>query len=158
MNIAAIPQDRGRAEGFSLVELLVVLAIVAGVLALAARRFDGKGGNPSAYAAAFELAGHLRATRAHAIGKNRLQVFDIDADNRTYQSSQSVRPIPVPKSVVLTFATARENQKGASAARILFYPNGGSTGGVIGLSQGGRTVSVTTDWLTGAVTIERQNQ
>ena len=140
--------------GMTLVELLVVLVILALAYAMAVPSFRGSTERVEIRVVAEKLAGNLRAVRASAIGKNQAMALSFDAINKTYRIDGSDAAIPLPSRFAVTVVTARETVRGAADTRLLFFPDGGSSGGRITLGDADRTITVAISWLTGQVTIE----
>ena len=139
----------GRAAGFSLIEMIVVLA----VLALVATIFLGRGPMRSrgveAAGAARTLAGAMRLARSQAIATDRTTSLSVDPARHLYASGGGVHGLPGE------IALAVQGPDGASARAltILFRPDGSSTGGSVALADGARTLHVTVDWITGRVVL-----
>ena len=137
-----------RQAGFTLLEVLVVVAIVALVasvsLPLLHRPFEGL----RLQAAASELLAALRATRSAAILRGTEAVLTIDVDRHTFGSSTgSIRPFPAEITAKLTFASIE--RAGPSQGGFRFFPDGSSTGGDVTLSLRGRVAKICIDWVTG---------
>ena len=145
--------SRGASAGFSLIELIVVMAILAIALAIAVPRHAKTASKPVLLATAFELAASLGAVRAQAIGRNQDQEFVLDLTSKSYSSSSSLRALP--PGVSLSFETAQDTLRATSEARLIFYPTGGSSGGRIVLSTNQGRVIITVEWLTGMASVER---
>jgi general secretion pathway protein H len=137
----------GTRSGFSLIEMLAALAIVALAAALAmplalrpsdALRLD---------AAAQELVAALRLTRAAAIVHNADAALTIDVARRTFESpAVPARPLPADLAVKLKIA---EPERAPSQGGFRFFPDGSSTGGDMVLALRGRETKICVDWLSG---------
>ena len=143
------------ANGFSLLEMLVVLAILAAVLTVALPQVQRPGATANLNAVTVELAAGLKALRARAISANRDEAFTFDPETKFYTLGRFARAISVPKSIAVSFETARQAVRAPTDARLIFYPSGGSSGGRIALTQDQRRAVITIDWMTGGVAIER---
>jgi general secretion pathway protein H len=145
---------RPRAEsGFTLIELVVVLALAALLLAFVAPRMMGSHGSASLEGAARQMAAALRDTRSEAIRRNRSQAFAIDAEAPSYRSAVSSRPVMLPQATSLVLYTTTDEQVDEASGAIRFFPDGSSTGGGIRLRRGGAAVEIRVDWLTGRVSL-----
>ena len=143
--------------GFSLVELIIVLAILAAAYSMAMPSYKRTATKPSLRAAAIQVAADLRAVRAHAIARNQDVALVVDLTSQTYTTPLG-NPKAVPRGIALSFQAAQDMPRRPFDARVIFYPSGGSSGGRIVLSSIEDRVVVSVDWLTGSVTLERDAQ
>ncbi|UEM24404.1 GspH/FimT family pseudopilin (plasmid) [Skermanella mucosa] len=140
------------ANGFTLLEMLVVLAIMALVAALALPDLGRLAPSLRQRAAAGELAAALRDARGQAIRSNDETVLTLDIGSGTY--ALSYRPDTRQLGAFDFFMrTAIQETEGDRVGSIRFFPDGSSTGGRISLSSGRSSHTVTVDWLTGHVRI-----
>jgi general secretion pathway protein H len=148
----ARPRRKVHARGFTLLEMLAVLLLIA--LAAGAISVSVSKGLSSARvrAASAELAAALRATRAQAIVKGEDQTFDLDIRTASYRAAGG-HEVKLPRGMRLSITSAREDQPDGHTGRIRFFPDGSSTGGHIVLQRGARRWQVNVAWLTGAVSV-----
>ncbi len=136
--------------GFTLVEMLVVLAIMAITLTISLPYVRGSGDVRMLEATAQVLAARLRATQSTAMFKNAEQTLTIDLKH-----SRILDPVYLmPEGLTLKVTTA-ENAITADTASILFFADGGSTGGKIILMKSNSAQELAINWLTGAVVISK---
>lgn len=145
---------RDRARGFTLVEVMVVMVIIALVMGLVATSMTRSISSAEARAASRKLVASLRYTRARAIIDKKEQVFQVDTENRSYLAPGR-KLITLPKGVDVTITTARSEFTSESVGGIRFFPDGGSTGGHIELTVNEREYRVNVAWLTGETQLER---
>ncbi|MGD9021675.1 MAG: GspH/FimT family pseudopilin [Lysobacterales bacterium] len=153
MNIRSDMQA-GRAGGFTLVEVTVVMVIIALVMGLVATSMSRSVSGAEARAAARELVSSLRYTRAQAILDKSEKVFEVDTDERSYQAPGREQ-VKLPEGVDITITTALSEITADGIAGIRFFPDGGSTGGHIELTVNEREYRVNVAWLTGETRLER---
>ncbi len=146
---------RGRATaGFTLLEMLVVLAIIAAASVLAMAAFgDGLRG-ARLQAAAKEVAAQLRFTRSVAIASGVPQDFVIDPRARAWRAPNG-RHGRLPDTGELVFTGARDLGPTAGEGAVRFFPDGAATGGRVRLAANGGGWDVDIAWLTGEVRVHR---
>lgn len=144
----------GRVPGFTLLEVLVVLVIIAMATAMAAMAFSGGLDGMRLRSSSKEIAAQLRHTRTQAIATGRPQRFTIDPRGHRWQGSGN-RHGKIPQSLGVDFIGAREVQPQAGEGGILFFPDGASTGGRVQLSVKRAVWRIDVSWLTGEVTLAR---
>jgi general secretion pathway protein H len=140
--------------GFTLVEIMVVMVIIALVMGLVATSMSRSISGAEARAASRELVASLRYTRARAIIDKAEQVFLVDTENRSYQAPGRDR-VELPEGVDLTITTATTELVSDAVSGIRFFPDGGSTGGHIELTVNKREYRVNVAWLTGETQLEK---
>ena len=141
---------QGRARGFTLLELVLVLALIALASLLAAAALGGGFDGMRLRAAAKEVAAQLRFTRAQAIATGEPQRFTLDPRSHRWTAPRG-RSGALPRQLALAFVGAREVQPAEGVGAILFFPDGASTGGHVQLALGDAAWRVESAWLTGQV-------
>lgn len=138
------------ARGLTLVELLVVLAII-GLALIAVPKFVA--GTPSVKlrAATDEMVATLRQLHEAAIRSQTTTELMLDPATRTYRLSTSTGTRELPSVVTRAGFIPAAFQRGERIARILFYADGSASGGTIRLLHGALSASIRVDWLTGRV-------
>lgn len=145
---------RGRSAGFTLLEMLVVLAIIAAGSLLAMAAFgDGLRG-ARLHGAAKEVAAQLRFTRALAIATGMPQEFVIDPASRAWRAPKG-RHGRLPDIGELAFTGARELQPTPGEGAVRFFPDGAASGGRLRMAANGGGWEVDVAWLTGEVRVRR---
>lgn len=146
-----------RANGFTLVELMVVIIIVGLALALVGTSISRSVSSAEMRTAARKLAASLRYTRTHAILAKSEQVFLLDTENRSYQAPER-DPVELPEGMNVQMTTARSELTSENVGGIRFYPDGGSTGGHVLLEANERVYRINVAWLTGEASVQREEQ
>jgi general secretion pathway protein H len=141
-----------RHRGFSLIELLVVLAVMGFALVLIVGYKAPWSRSLGLDGTAAELASGLRLARSQAIADNRPVAFALDLSAHRYRAGGEP-PRQLPAALAITLLTVNGEQRSAALGDISFNPDGSSTGGRITLADGTRRVAVGVDWLTGRVTV-----
>lgn len=143
-----------RAAGFSLLEMLLVVGLIAIASTLAAMALTGGLEGMRLRSSAKEIASQLRYTRAQALATGQPQRFVIDPAAHTWQAPND-RSGDIPESLAVEFTGVREAQARAGEGGILFFTDGASTGGRIQLQARQAAWRVDVAWLTGEVSLSR---
>ena len=138
------------ASGFTLLEILAVLAVIGLALAVTAFNLDGGLQRAKLDGSAREIAASLRHTRTVALMDRQPQWFTLDLKARSFASPGREAKL-LDSGTVLHVTSAAEDADRPGVARIRFFPDGSSTGGHIELARAQRAVRIDVDWLTGAV-------
>ncbi len=143
-------RDQSWEAGFTLIEMLVVLAILALAATAVVPLLSGGTEGLRLQMAAGELAAAFRVTRSAAILRHTETSLMIDVDRRTFTSSVvSTRPFAADIEAKLTFASGIGSAP--SGGGFQFFPDGSSTGGDVLLTLHGKQSRLCIDWLTGEV-------
>lgn len=139
--------------GFTIIELLVVMVIMALAYTLASPMISSGVSGAELKASARQIAAGLRKARSDAISRRQESVLTLDLATRQFQLTGDARVYRLPPSVAVKVFTAQSELVGGTAGSIRFFPDGGSTGGRITLSANARNYDVDINWLTGQVVI-----
>lgn len=141
-------------RGYTLMEVLVVLAIIGLVLATIPLMAGDRRPGTETRAAAIEVASALRQTRSRAVAQFSSEVFVLDTEGHSYQIGAAGPRKTLPESLSLSLYTARSELQDENTGRIRFFPDGSATGGRVTLARDNRQYVVAVDWLTGSVSLE----
>ncbi|MCM2336272.1 MAG: GspH/FimT family pseudopilin [Pseudomonas sp.] len=143
-----------RVRGVSLLEMLLVIALIAGASVLAMAAFGGGMAGMQLRSEAREIAAQLRFTRTHAIATGQPQRFTIDPRAHAWTAPRN-RSGTVPEALGVTFTGAREVQPREGEGAIVFFADGASTGGRVQLRRERAAWNIDVAWLTGEVKLRQ---
>ena len=142
-----------RERGFTMVELLVVLAIAAALLAIAPVALQRYRESTDYRDTVRTMTAALTEARHSAISGGRVVAFSVDLGARHYGVDGGARR-DLPESIAVR-ATVADTDLVDNVARIRFFPGGNATGGSIEVVRAsGSGVRLRTDWLDGRVSLE----
>ena len=142
-----------RVRGFTLVELLVVFAILALLMGLAPIAFSRMRDAANYRDALRGVMTEMRAARQQALISRTETRFIVDLVQRSYRiDGQRTYIIAEPLQMRVTMAGVEAMEQEAG---IRFFPGGGATGGSVDiLRPSGEGARLRVDWLSGRVSLE----
>ena len=147
--------EKGRwVQGFTLLELMVVLAIAALIASITLPNLKLPGFASNAATAARQIASGLAKARQAAIFSNRESRFILNMENKTF-SIDGGPPIELSGIQKVSLLTADRDVLSETEGAIRFYPDGSAGGGEITVLDGtGTTASLKINWLTGRIILD----
>ncbi|KRG69653.1 type II secretion system protein XpsH [Pseudoxanthomonas dokdonensis] len=142
------------AQGVTLLEMLLVIALIALVGTLSAVVLTGGLSGMQLRSQAKQLAAQLRYTRTQAMARGESQQFVIQPDAHRWQAAADHHG-EIPQALAIRFTGARQAQPAKGQGAIVFFSDGGSTGGRIELQDKRAVWRIDVAWLTGEVSVSR---
>ena len=139
-------------RGFTLIEILALLAILGVALALIVGYRAPASSGLDLRASAASLAAGLRLARSEAIVKNRAVTFDLDLAGHRFRAG-SAPPQSLPPGLSIELLTIAGERRNAREGDIRFNPDGSSSGGRITIADADWAMLIGVDWLTGRVSV-----
>jgi len=139
-----------RAAGLSLLEMLLVIALIAAIGLITAAGLSRGFAGMQLRSAGKDIANQLRMVRAQAIARGEPQRFVIEPARRRWQGTNQ-RQGDVPTQLQVQFEGAAQLATAPGQGVIEFHPDGGSSGGRIRLQREGAEWRIDVGWLTGEV-------
>lgn len=148
-----------RPSGFSLLEMMLVMALIAAASLLAVAAFGTGMQGMKMRAGAKDVAAQMRFARAVAISTGQPQDVIIDPAARQWQGAKG-RSGSLPNVGEVVFTGARTTmfdpgEQNAGKGTVRFFADGAATGGRVRLLANGGGWDVDVGWLTGDVRVKR---
>jgi len=154
--------DRGPTGGFTLLELLVVLALAGLLMSLVPSLISAAVPGAKLRVESRDLAVSLRNSRNRAISSG-VQVDVTISSNPPHYIIDKEEPHELPSEVTIAARNIMDLQYGYRMMppdrvtndifKVRFYPDGSSSGALISLRHDMQAYTVTVDWLLGRVSI-----
>jgi general secretion pathway protein H len=151
---------RTAALGFTLLELLVTLAIIGIISSLAVPAIASRLNENRTSESARLLKGFMEAARTAATTRGEPLAVVWNAELHGFElrrpepdrSAHSPPALAIPRDLEVAFGRdPAAPEGGRPTVGFLFYPLGGSTGGAVTIGETGAEISLTVDALTGAI-------
>ncbi len=127
--------------GFSLMEMLLVLALIAVMTAVAVPVANRQSGGTELRATAHQFASLMRTARGAAIRDNAERALVVDPAGRRFWVEGLTKAYPVAGHIEVRLTAPPQG--------LQFFADGSATGGRVVLAAGGHTAVVELDGLTG---------
>lgn len=154
MKISASDQVHARQRqgerGFTLLELLIVLALLGLGMAAIGNLARAPSGASDVAAAVRTATMTLEAARARAIGSGRVAAVAIDPEARMLIPAETGQGVHLGEGITISASVAREASRDGMP-RILFFPDGTSTGGRLTIANAAAEKGIVVHWLTGTI-------
>lgn len=144
---------RRRARGFTLVELLVVMAIAAVAMTAVPTLFSAAFPGLEMKSAARRTAATLRLARESAIRRGEETSVLVDLEHHRLTLA-GYRALSLPERLSLRLDAASSELIDEQRGTIRFFPDGSSTGGRLVLAHGGHGYQIGVTWLTGRIELD----
>jgi general secretion pathway protein H len=145
--------DPSAEDGFTLLEIVCVLAIIGILAAIALPAIPRATSRVGLEGYTVEVATLLRVDRDAAIRQRRPVATQIDAPTRSLRSGATGRVVRVPDDVRFEAILATRCNQRPAGTTIDFFASGMSCGGTIRLIRQQVGYDVRVNWLTGGIEI-----
>jgi general secretion pathway protein H len=143
----------GGEDGFTLIEIVCVLAMISLLAALILPAIPRGTSRTRLEAFALQAAGLLKTDRLAAMQRRMRVATELDPISRSIRSGATGSSVVLPPDVGFDAVLATRCNQRAAGRTIDFFPSGMSCGGTIALSRPGGGFQVRVNWLTGGVEV-----
>jgi general secretion pathway protein H len=147
----------GAERGFTLLEMVCVLAIIALLAAVLLPFIPRETSRARLQAYALQTATLLNADRVAAISRRTSVATLVDAGARAIHSGAGPDSLHIPDDVRFDAILPQTCRQRAALSTISFFPNGTSCGGTIALTRLDAGFEIRVNWLTGRIEIVPRN-
>lgn len=140
-------------RGFSLIEVLLVLVLIATMAGIAVSFMSGSLEKARIQAVSKDLLSALKYTRGQAVIKHEQSVITFNVEEKTYQAPKK-KAVKIPDEIDINLYTASSDIVDDKVGRIRFFSDGSSTGGWVKLTYGKKIWKINVNWLTGEIRME----
>lgn len=145
--------DPGREDGFTLIEIVCVIALIAILAAIVMPSIPRGTSRARLESFAIDAAALLKADRNAAVRRRTPVTTEVNAMLRSLRSGATGRVVRVPDDVTFDAALATRCNQRPAGPTIRFFASGMSCGGVIALTRLGVGYEIRVNWLTGGIEV-----
>lgn len=143
----------GTEGGFTLLEVVCVVAIIAMMAAVLLPRMPRGTSRPRLEAYAIEIASLLKADRNAAIRRRGPIATEVSTHSRLIRSGATGKTVRIPEDITYQATLPQRCNQRVASSRIDFFASGMSCGGALMLTRYGVGYEVRVNWLMGGVEV-----
>lgn len=142
-----------RSSGFSLLELMLVLLLIALMFTMVPRMMGTGVSGAELKSSVRALNSAMKLARDAAINTRREAYVTVNVETREFTTTFESRTHKLNEQLTLKLFTSQADQLDQSTASFRFYPDGSSNGGRVTVGANEREFAIDIDWLTGRSSI-----
>lgn len=145
----AINVKKRKESGFTLIEIIVVIVLMAISASFVMARLGNSIPGARLKSVVREIAATMRYMKSKAQLHGKDEVLTLNLDDRSFSFDGKKKAFP--KEIKATFIDPDNGETDRGQWQITFYPEGGSSGGEIILTDSKRYFTITVDPVVGSV-------
>ena len=146
-------QFRKTQIGFSLIEIMLVMVLIAVMVGITATFMSGSLEQARLRAVSKDLISALKYTRGQAVIKHEQKSIVFNVKERTYRAPKK-KLVKIPDEIEMNLYTAESDIIDEDSGKIRFFSDGSSTGGWVKLTYRTKIWKINVNWLTGEIRME----
>jgi general secretion pathway protein H len=152
-NMMMTRQRMRSAAGFSLLELMLVVVLIALMFTMVPRMMGSGVSGAELKSSVRALNSAMKLARDAAINTRREAYVTINVETREFTTTFESRTHKLNEQLTLKLFTSQADQLDQATASFRFYPDGSSNGGRVTIAANEREFAIDIDWLTGRSSI-----
>lgn len=145
--------QRMRSSGFSLLELMLVVLLIALMFTMVPRMMGTGVSGAELKSSVRALNSAMKLARDAAINTRREAYVTVNVETREFTTTFESRTHKLNEQLTLKLFTSQADQLDQATASFRFYPDGSSNGGRVTVGANEREFAIDIDWLTGRSSI-----
>ena len=141
-------------DGFTLLELIIVLALMVVILGLSTAFFSGALPSAKLNGLSRDFSTAIRQARAVALNRGERQTLVVDLDMRTY-GLEGYTPRAIPPEIAVWIVDPSQGEIHRGRYVLIFHSTGGIEGGTILLASKKKTVAIEIDPIVGSIVVRQ---
>ena len=141
-------------SGFTLLELLIVIAIVGMLSSIAVAAIPISSPERDVHETADRIGSLLRAARSEALRGGQASAVRFDLDDRRILRTGGEGTLSLPETIAIEVTVAQRPAGASGRPAIAFRPDGTSSGGSVLIRGGGTERRLAVNWLTGGISAD----
>ncbi len=146
----------GIEAGYTLIELLVVMTILLLVVSIVPAAYSRLVPSAELQSTARKIMSDIRSVRMSALRVGDVGEVWFDELDHRYSNDSGRSWVELPDGMLLDFSSERKVSP-PQYETLFFFSEGGSSGGLIKLSNDTSAQSINVDWLTGKTELQYAN-
>lgn len=145
------PKRKTVEDGFTLLEMLIVIAISGLLIATVIPNFAPAISRAKLQSATRDIVSALRHCRGYAMVRGVDAVFELNTVQHKYKVPGKSKEFIISEDIDLGLFTTTSETIDESTGRIRFFPDGSATGGRVTLTGTNQINVIDVNWLTGEI-------
>lgn len=144
-------QIPGKINGFTMLELLVVISLAILAIGVAVANFSASTSSAELKGFSRELVALLRQSRNSAMASGDIVWFEIPEDTSQLTLQPQGKPVVVPNGINVDLTPS--SLPGMTAGGLYFFPDGSTNDATLTVTSDAGEIRIAVNWLSGEVSL-----